>query len=100
MGIMVKDSKFSKMTKEVINNEEKSADYMMVENTILPTTGCIGSMWKEGSLSVGLGATSSPVVVPEGRVHGGDLIALLSGSSEQMLSELLFVILLRLGNFI
>lgn len=82
---MVHDSKMCEMTKGVINTEDASADYMMMDNTVLPT-GCIGSMWKEGSLPIGLGATSSRVVVPEGRVHGGGLIALLSGSSEQMLN--------------
>ncbi|KAK1377139.1 Transcription factor [Heracleum sosnowskyi] len=86
VGVIVQDSKFSEMTKEVINHEDNTADYMMMDNTVVPTTGCISSMWKEGSLSVSLGTTSSPVVVPEGRVHGGGLLALLSGSSEQMLN--------------
>lgn len=87
MGVMVQDSKTSDMMKEVITTEDTSGDYMMMDNIVVPNAGCIGSAWRDGSLSVGIGATSVPVVVPEGRVHGGGLIALLSGSSERMLDS-------------
>ncbi|XP_074330807.1 uncharacterized protein LOC141668031 [Apium graveolens] len=85
VGVMVQDSKTSDMMKEVSNTEDAGGDYMMMDRTLVPTAGCIGSAWSDGSLSVGLGATSVSAVVPEGRVHGGGLIALFSGSSEHLL---------------
>lgn len=92
VGVMVQDSKPSEIMKEVPISEDSGVDYVMMDNSVMTTAGCIASSWKsfgleEGNLSVGSGPASVPAVVSEGRVHGGGLIALLAGSSEHMLNS-------------
>ncbi|KAK4400914.1 hypothetical protein Sango_1197500 [Sesamum angolense] len=83
MGTVVQDlkGKQSAELKQISTDEDMSVDLTMMENNALSST----SSWNYFSLQhanspVGSNPSLSPF--PEGRVHGGNLMAMLAGSSE------------------
>ncbi|GFZ01313.1 hypothetical protein Acr_14g0009480 [Actinidia rufa] len=90
LGSMVQDPKPSKpeKMKEVVNMEDMNVDIMkMGSSGVTGLGGPSNFAWKQfglqqAHLPVGDGGLSAtPVLVPEGRVHGGSLIAMLTESS-------------------
>ncbi|CAK9137021.1 unnamed protein product [Ilex paraguariensis] len=85
LGAMVHDPKPSKAEKmkEVVNAEGTSVDSMKMGSSVVIPAGCASSRWKNSgfllaSLPIGGG---SPVMVTEGRVHGGSMLTMLAGNS-------------------
>ncbi|KAL2235144.1 UNVERIFIED_CONTAM: hypothetical protein Sindi_1246600 [Sesamum indicum] len=83
MGTVVQDLKVKQSAelKQISTIEDMSVDLTMIENNALSST----SSWNYFSLQhanspVGSNPALSPF--PEGRVHGGNLMAMLGGSSE------------------
>ncbi|XP_057463330.1 uncharacterized protein LOC130753348 [Actinidia eriantha] len=90
LGSMVQDPKPSKpeKTKEVVNMEDMNVDIMKMESSGVTYLGGPSNFaWKQfgfqqAHLPVGDGSLpATPVLVPEGRVHGGSLITMLTESS-------------------
>lgn len=78
MGPIVQDPKLGKLekAKEV---DEMNVDYAMTVGSIATNSASRScSDLKHGGNSVG----QPSVIVPEGRVHGGSLMALLAGGSD------------------
>lgn len=67
--------------KQIIGDSEMNVDIMKLERSAI--TSSSGSVWKYvASTQVGkTNATSPASTIPEGRVHGGSLMAILSGSA-------------------
>lgn len=90
LGTMVQDSKPRKPEKmKVVAMKDKCVDIMMDISTVT-SAGLIGSGWNQFGLQHGLPVGRGPLPVsvpvpvaaaaPEGRVHGGSLIALLASN--------------------
>ncbi|KAM7531360.1 hypothetical protein LguiB_034770 [Lonicera macranthoides] len=63
------------------NNQDMVIDVMNMDNSFGTSAGCTGSVWKH------FGVEQSSDEVPEGRVHGGSLIALLAAGSTRSSSK-------------
>ncbi|KAK3001810.1 hypothetical protein RJ639_021852 [Escallonia herrerae] len=88
LGAIVKDSKSGKpeKMKGVVSAEDVCVDLMMMESSVVTSAGCPGPSWnhcglQQGVVPVGRAPSPAPAAVPEGRVHGGSLIAMLASSS-------------------
>ncbi|XAR70231.1 hypothetical protein NMG60_11027019 [Bertholletia excelsa] len=89
LGGIVEDPKpgRSEKMKEVVNVEDMNVSITKVETSGLTMSGSSGFDWNQlgfpqARVSIGEGGLSSaPVLIPEGRVHGGSLMAMLTGSS-------------------
>lgn len=84
MGPMVQDPKLGKpeKMKEVVIADEMNVDVMNIGSSIRTSASGTCSDLKQG------GQSSAPVLVPEGRVHGGSLMALLAGGSDSNTSSI------------
>ncbi|GAV63520.1 hypothetical protein CFOL_v3_07038 [Cephalotus follicularis] len=88
LGLIVQDPKLSRPEKMrgVLTTEDTNVD-MMKRGSVGATSGSSHSGLNQyggqnAHISVGEGGLSSiPVFIPEGRVHGGSLMAMLAGSS-------------------
>ncbi|BFG31845.1 hypothetical protein CerSpe_181190 [Prunus speciosa] len=78
LGPMVQDPKLGKSDKmkEVATADDMNVDVMNIGSSIRTSaTGTCSDLKQAGQ-------SSAPVLVPEGRVHGGSLMAMLAGGSD------------------
>uniref|UniRef100_A0A5B7AZZ4 WRKY19-like zinc finger domain-containing protein n=1 Tax=Davidia involucrata TaxID=16924 RepID=A0A5B7AZZ4_DAVIN len=95
LGAIIQNPKPSipEKTNEVVTADNMNVDITKMESSGVTSAGCTGFDWKQlglqqAHLPVGGGEPSSvSVLVPEGRVHGGSLIAMLTGTSSLMFSS-------------
>ncbi|KAL3498935.1 hypothetical protein ACH5RR_041667 [Cinchona calisaya] len=86
LGVMVKDSepREPEKMKQVITAEYMNGDIMKMDNSVI--TSFTGSGWKyispmQVGVPVGQSVSSNSVANPEGRVHGGSLMAMMVDGS-------------------
>ncbi|XP_027080838.1 uncharacterized protein [Coffea arabica] len=86
LGAMVQDSEPSKpdKMKQVIIAEDMNADIMKMESSVITPFSGSGGKYVcplQAALPVERSASSNAVAIPEGRVHGGSLMAMMASNS-------------------
>ncbi|KAL2517228.1 loricrin-related [Abeliophyllum distichum] len=80
IGTVIQDSKINQpsKTKEIFSAEDMSVD--IIENGVVASTRSWNYLGPHQA-HMPVGGSPSPGTVPEGRVHGGNLVAMFAGSS-------------------